>query len=42
MSKTKMTVKDASRIYSATSKKNNGIIPKGSWAAKAMKATTKK
>lgn len=42
MSKTKMTVKAAARIYSSTSKKTGGIIPKGSWAAKAMKIATKK
>ena len=31
-----MTVRDASRIYSATAKQHHGAIPKGSFAARAM------
>ena len=33
-----MTVRDASRIYSATARQNQGVIPKGSFAARAMSA----
>lgn len=33
-----MTVRDASRIYSTTAGHNNGAIPKGSFAARAMSA----
>lgn len=33
-----MTVRDASRIYSATARQNHGVIPKGSFAARAMSA----
>ena len=33
-----MTVRDASRIYSATAGQNNGAIPKGSFATRAMSA----
>jgi hypothetical protein len=33
-----MTVRDASRIYSATARRNQGVIPKGSFAARAMSA----
>jgi len=33
-----MTVRDASRIYSATARLNQGAIPKGSFAARAMSA----
>jgi len=33
-----MTVRDASRIYSATAGQNHGAIPKGSFAARAMSA----
>ena len=33
-----MTVRDASRIYSATAGENHGAIPKGSFAARAMSA----
>ena len=35
-----MTVRDASRIYSATAGQNNGAILKGSFAARAMSAAT--
>jgi len=41
MAKKKMTLKAASRIYSATSRKFGGIIPKKSFAARAMKTATK-
>jgi len=33
-----MTVRDASRIYSATAGQNHGVVPKGSFAARAMSA----
>ena len=33
-----MTVRDASRIYSATAGHNNGAVPKGSFATRAMSA----
>ncbi|MEI8289992.1 MAG: hypothetical protein WCH99_11010 [Verrucomicrobiota bacterium] len=33
-----ITVRDASRIYSATAGQNRGVIPKGSFAARAMSA----
>lgn len=33
-----MTVRDASRIYSATARQNGGAIPKDSFAARAMSA----
>jgi hypothetical protein len=33
-----MTVEAASRIYSETSKQNDGVIPKDSFAARAMSA----
>ncbi len=36
-----MTVKAASRIYSATAKKTGGTIAKNSFAARAMRAATK-
>lgn len=32
------TIRDASRIYSSTAKRNGGVIPKGSHAARAMRA----
>jgi hypothetical protein len=38
----KMTIKAASRIYSATAIKNGGAVPKGSFAARAMKTAMKK
>lgn len=41
MSKTKMTVKAASRIMSATASKNGGNVPKGSFASRAQSAAAK-
>ena len=41
MAKSKMTVKDAARISSATAKKNGGDVPKGSFASRATKAAAK-
>ena len=33
-----MTVRAAARIYSATAAQNNGTVPQGSFAARAMSA----
>lgn len=41
MKKKKLTLKAASRIYSSTAKKHGGKIPKGSFAARAMRAAMK-
>lgn len=41
MAKTKMTSKAAARIQSATAKSNGGKTPKGSFASRAQKASTK-
>ncbi|QXW19442.1 hypothetical protein KXJ72_05925 [Comamonas aquatica] len=35
---TKMTVKAAARIYSATAKKGDGTVAKGDFGARAMRA----
>jgi hypothetical protein len=35
---TKMTVEDASRIYSVTAETGDGSVPAGSFAARAMRA----
>lgn len=37
----KMTKKAATRIQSATAKKHNGSVPKGSFASRAMRAAAK-
>jgi len=42
MSKKKMTLSAVARIYSATSKRNNGLIPKNSFAARAMRSVMKR
>ena len=42
MTKSKlMTLKDASRIYSATANTGSGTVPKGSFGARAMSAATR-
>jgi hypothetical protein len=42
MAKTnKITQQDAARIQSATAKKNGGIVPKDSFAARAQRAASK-
>ncbi len=38
---TKMTTKAAARIQGATAKKNGGVVPKGSFAAKAQSVASK-
>lgn len=37
----KMTLKDAARIQSVTSKNNEGIVPKGSFSSRATSAATR-
>jgi hypothetical protein len=37
----RMEVHDAARIYSSTARQNGGVIPKGSFAARAMSAATR-
>lgn len=42
MTKSKqITLKDASRIYSATAKAGSGTVPKGTFGARAMSAATR-
>lgn len=42
MTKSKqMTLTDASRIYSATAKRESGTVPRGSFGARAMSAATR-
>ncbi|WP_105253548.1 hypothetical protein [Pseudoalteromonas sp. T1lg75] len=38
---TKMTPEAAARIQSATAKQNSGVVPKGSFAAKAQSIAAK-
>lgn len=42
MSKVKVTTAAAARIQSATAKSNGGSVSKGSFAARATSASTKK
>ena len=37
----KMTLKDAARIQSVTSKNNGGVVPKGSFSSRASSAAAK-
>ena len=37
----KMTLKDAARIQSVTSKNNGGVVPKGSFSSRATSAAAK-
>lgn len=37
----KMTLKDAARIQSVTSKNNGGVVPKGSFSSRASSAASK-
>ena len=37
----KMTLKDAAKIQSVTSKNNGGVVPKGSFSSRATSAATK-